>query len=101
VRLPESSQGGPFRWIDDPSDIDFFFTSAKLEAKIVRRHGAIFNRTTGALDPVDLAGMHPDLQAMLNGFAGDTAQQIGRKAAVRLVRQSVIGQHPPGSVAHF
>jgi hypothetical protein len=87
-----SSKGGGFRWLPDPnglkaSDVDFFFTSPKLEGKLDSL-GAHF-KPDGRLDPDVLARFAPEVAEKLKSFSEQTTQQLGRKANAILLRKSL------------
>jgi Domain of unknown function (DUF4157) len=84
-----SSKGGDFRWLPDPgglgaSDIDFFFTSPKLERKLDAME-ALF-KPDGRMAPDILARYEPELAKALEEFAQESQKQLGRKANAILLR---------------
>jgi hypothetical protein len=75
----ESSKGGGFRWVREsenaglnPSDVDFFFTSATLERKLCRY------MVDGRLKPGILMEHAPELAGVLHAFDEQTRLQLGR-----------------------
>lgn len=87
-----SSKGGEFRWLAQSgglkaSDVDFFFTSPKLERKLDSLK-ALF-KPDGRLDPDVLKKHAPHVAEALEAFSEQTTQQLGRKANAILLRKSL------------
>jgi hypothetical protein len=87
-----SSKGGGFRWLNTAesraSDVDFFFTSGKLEKKL-KSKGALF-KPDGRLPPEQLQLHAPDVAKALTEFGEQTSKQLGRKANVILLKESLV-----------
>ncbi|WP_431689186.1 RHS repeat-associated core domain-containing protein [Hahella sp. NBU794] len=83
-----SSKGGAYR-VDrgelKASDVDFFFTSDKLQ----RRYARYFT-DDGRLKPDKMEELDPVLQEVLDEFSETTSNQLGRKADAVLLNKSVI-----------
>jgi hypothetical protein len=75
-----SKTGGPFKYETDAlskmSDIDFFFSSKKLEEKL-RKAGFDLNKP---ISPEDLADFDKSLKETLDLFANQSREQLGRKS---------------------
>lgn len=92
-----SSKGGEFRWLNTAggkaSDVDFFFTSKKLQQKLEKR-GVRF-KPDGRLDPAELAKHEPELAKQLDAFAEATGGQLGRKANAILLTEDLAASLKP------
>jgi len=91
-----SSKGGEFRWLAEgmkASDVDFFFTSKTLEAKL-KKLGAHF-KPDGRLDPSVLAKYEPKIAEELAAFAAQSETQLGRKANAILLTESLAASLKP------
>jgi hypothetical protein len=87
----ESSKGGGFRWDGDYSDVDFLVSSAKLDRALARyeaRYGDI--QINGRIRPDALPRFDPELSAILDEFAAQTKQQLGRKASALVITQALL-----------
>nr|WP_281423910.1 RHS repeat-associated core domain-containing protein [Oceanobacter mangrovi] len=90
-----SSKGGSYRVERGElkaSDVDFFFTSEKLE----RKYSDYFTGD-GRLKPDVMGGINPELQEILDEFSDLTSSQIGRKADAVLLKKSVLADENPES----
>jgi hypothetical protein len=97
-----SSKGGGFRELPGegkPSDVDFFFTSPKLEARIDRLAPGAF--VSGRLRPDRLRQLNPELADILDEFSEQTTAQIGRKADATLLRTDLVGSLDKNSFIRF
>lgn len=85
-----SAKGGEFRWLRTAeakaSDVDFFFTSTKLERKLDSL-GASF-KPGGWMTLKELNRHAPDVVKVLSEFGDETLQQLGRKGSAFLLRKS-------------
>lgn len=101
-----SSKGGAWRWFDETdqlgrSDVDFFFTSPKLEAMLDRsiyaQGGDLF--VNGRLKPEVMTRLKPEIAAILEEFGQQTTAQIGRDANVILLRCNLVSSLESGTYA--
>ncbi|ARU55414.1 hypothetical protein OLMES_1336 [Oleiphilus messinensis] len=94
----QSSKGGSYR-IErgelKASDVDFFFTSEKLE----RRFAGYFT-PDGRLKPDMMEKLDPELQEVLDEFGRTTSTQLGRKADAVLLKRSVLETENPNDFTY-
>jgi hypothetical protein len=98
----QSSKGGGFRWqggSGKPSDVDFFFTSQKLETQIAKQLPNAF--VSGRLRPVILEKLQPKLAKVLEEFAEKTMAQIGRKSEAILLQRDLVDSLEEGTFVMF
>lgn len=97
-----SSKGGGWRHLAGElkaSDVDFFFTSPSLEARIARLDPSAF--VGGRVRPETLRRLVPDIADELDAFARQTTRQIGRKADVTLLRRGLAESLEEGTSVIF
>ncbi len=98
-----SSKGGKFRWSPKepmgPSDVDFFFTSPKLERRLDAMKAPF--KPDGRMDPKIMEKFMPSVGKALKDFADETTTQLGRKGDAILLRKSLADSLQPGEHIKF
>jgi hypothetical protein len=85
-----SSKGGSFRWIQSPSDIDFFLVSNKLE-KMIGEGG--FKAGIGRINALNESA--PEVAKILEAFGKKTTERLGRGANVLPIKQDLFNSLEP------
>ena len=86
----KSSKGGEFRQgvngTEKPSDLDFFFSSKKLDEALKKRGFDL----SEPISPNDLSEFSPELVDILGNFGNESRQQLGRNSDAYFLSNDII-----------